>query len=49
MSLLVPNKTYLIAEWSINELSISIFQWPSGVLRYQSIEVDMTQWQGRRE
>ena len=25
MSLLMPNKTYLIAEWSINELSISIF------------------------
>lgn len=50
MSLLMPNKTYLIAEWSINELSISIFS--NGqveFLRYQSIEVDMTQWQGKKE
>ncbi|WP_155590371.1 type IV pilus biogenesis protein PilM [Lysinibacillus cavernae] len=48
MSMLVPNKTYLIAEWSINELSISIFS--NGqveFLRYQSIETDMAQWQGK--
>ncbi|KMN40868.1 MULTISPECIES: type IV pilus biogenesis protein PilM [Lysinibacillus] len=50
MSLLMPNKTYLIAEWSINELSISIFS--NGqveFLRYQTIEVDMTQWLGKKE
>jgi len=50
MSLLMPDKTYLIAEWSINELSISIFS--NGqieFLRYQSIETDMTQWQGRKD
>ena len=49
MSMLVPNKTYLIAEWSINELSISIFS--NGqveFLRYQSIEIDMAQWQGKK-
>jgi type IV pilus assembly protein PilM len=50
MSILVPNKTYLIAEWSINELSISIFS--NGqveFLRYQSIETDMARWQGKKE
>ncbi|SCX89154.1 MULTISPECIES: pilus assembly protein PilM [unclassified Lysinibacillus] len=49
MSMLVPNKTYLIADWSINELSISIFS--NGqveFLRYQSIETDMAQWQGKK-
>ncbi|MFJ7730305.1 type IV pilus biogenesis protein PilM [Lysinibacillus sp. NPDC097231] len=50
MALLTPEKTYLIADWSINELSISIFS--NGqveFLRYQSIDTDVTQWQGKKE
>ncbi|MEG0258621.1 MAG: pilus assembly protein PilM [Lysinibacillus sp.] len=39
-------KTYLIADWSINELSISIFsKGHVEFLRYQSIDTDLTQWQ----
>lgn len=50
LSLLVPDKTYLIADWSINELSICIFsQGQVEFLRYQSIEADLTQWQGKKE
>ncbi|MEK5231268.1 pilus assembly protein PilM [Lysinibacillus sp. FSL K6-0232] len=48
MALLAPDKTYLIAEWSINELSISIFS--NGqveFLRYQSIDTDIEKWQGK--
>ncbi|KOY82814.1 pilus assembly protein PilM [Lysinibacillus macroides] len=50
MKLLAPDKTYLIAEWSINELSISIFS--NGqveFLRYQTIDIDMEKWQGKME
>ncbi|MGE6514526.1 type IV pilus biogenesis protein PilM [Lysinibacillus sphaericus] len=50
LSLLSIDKTYLIADWSINELSISIFsQGQVEFLRYQSIETDLTQWQGKKE
>lgn len=38
-------KTYLIADWSINELSIAIYS--AGkveFLRYQTIETDLAQW-----
>jgi len=50
MALLAPEKTYLIADWSINELSISIFsQGQVEFLRYQSIETNLSQWQGKQE
>ncbi|QQP13764.1 pilus assembly protein PilM [Lysinibacillus agricola] len=50
MSLLAQDKTYLIADWSINELSISIFsQGQVEFLRYQSIETNLSQWQGKQE
>lgn len=48
MALLSIEKTYLIADWSINELSISIFsQGQVEFLRYQSIETDLSQWQAQ--
>ncbi|WP_107922971.1 type IV pilus biogenesis protein PilM [Lysinibacillus parviboronicapiens] len=50
LHVLVSDKTYLIADWSINELSISIFsQGQIEFLRYQSIETDLTQWQNKEE
>ncbi len=50
LNVLVSDKTYLIADWSINELSISIFsQGQIEFLRYQSIETDLTQWQNKKE
>ena len=50
LELLTVEKTYLIADWSINELSISIFsQGQIEFLRYQSIETDLTQWEGKKE
>lgn len=44
---LAEDKTYLIADWSINELSVAIYT--AGhieFLRYQSINADLTKWQG---
>ena len=49
MELLSEEKTYLIADWSINELSISIFSHGHiEFLRYQSIETDFTQWEAHQ-
>lgn len=46
MQLLDVQKTYLIADWSINELSICIFsQGNVEFLRYQSIETNLADWQ----
>lgn len=45
IQLLEEDKTYLIADWSINELSISIFsQGNLEFLRYQSIETNLAEW-----
>ncbi|KOS69317.1 pilus assembly protein PilM [Lysinibacillus contaminans] len=45
MQFLDAHKTYLIADWSINELSISIFsQGNVEFLRYQSIETNLADW-----
>ena len=50
MSLLDTSKTYLIADWSINELSICIFsQGNVEFLRYQTIETDMTKWHAKED
>lgn len=50
LTVLTNEHTYLIADWSINELSISIFsKGQVEFLRYQSIETDLTQWQGKKE
>jgi type IV pilus assembly protein PilM len=46
IQLLDAAKTYLIADWSINELSICIYT--NGhveFLRYQSVETDISKWQ----
>ncbi|MGE7092985.1 type IV pilus biogenesis protein PilM [Lysinibacillus sp. NPDC048646] len=46
LQLLQNDRTYLIADWSINELSISIFSLGHlEFLRYQSFETDLTKWQ----
>ena len=46
MQLLNEEKTYLIADWSINELSICIFSKGNvEFLRYQSIETNLADWQ----
>lgn len=45
MELVDQEKTYLVADWSINELSICIYS--NGnveFLRFQMIETDMTKW-----
>ena len=45
LNLLQSDKTYLISDWSINELSICIYS--NGVvefLRYQSIDTDLEKW-----
>lgn len=45
---ITDDKTYLIADWSINELSICIYS--NGqveFLRYQSIETDMAKWSAK--
>lgn len=45
MQLLEPNKTYLVSNWLINELSICIFS--NGhvdFLRYQPINTDLSKW-----
>ena len=45
LGMLEENKTYLISDWAINELSISIYS--NGnieFLRYQSIDTDLEKW-----
>lgn len=48
MQILQPEKTYLLANWLINELSITIYS--DGHVdfqRYQPISTDMTQWKSK--
>ena len=46
LDLINDNKTYLIADWSINELSICIYsEGHVEFLRYQAIETDLEKWQ----
>lgn len=45
LQLLQPDKTYLISNWLINELSICIYsKGHVEFLRYQPIETDLSQW-----
>ncbi|MFJ8098793.1 type IV pilus biogenesis protein PilM [Lysinibacillus sp. NPDC096212] len=45
LQLIKDNRTYLIADWSINELSISIFSFGQlEFLRYQSFDTDLSEW-----
>ncbi|MFE3576606.1 type IV pilus biogenesis protein PilM [Lysinibacillus sp. NPDC059133] len=45
LQLIKDNRTYLIADWSINELSISIFSYGQlEFLRYQSFDTDLSEW-----
>ena len=50
LDILNENEVYLIADWSINELSICIYS-NSNVefLRYQTIDTDVTKWTSREE
>ncbi|KGR91254.1 pilus assembly protein PilM [Ureibacillus massiliensis 4400831 = CIP 108448 = CCUG 49529] len=44
-----PNKTYLLANWLVNELSICIYSdGQVDFLRYQPIETDLSLWLGSR-
>ncbi len=46
LDLIDDKKTYLIADWSINELSICIYsEGHVEFLRYQAIETDLEKWQ----
>ena len=46
IGLLEDEKTYLVSDWSINELSICIYSSGSiEFLRYQTIDTDMEKWQ----
>lgn len=46
LDLINDHKTYLIADWSINELSICIYsEGHVEFLRYQAIETDLEKWQ----
>lgn len=46
IDLLEKQKTYLISDWSINELSICIYSDGNvEFLRYQSIDTDLAKWQ----
>lgn len=46
LQLIKDDRTYLIADWSINELSISIFSFGQlEFLRYQSFDTDLSQWE----
>lgn len=50
MGLLKGNKTYLLANWLINELSICIYS--NGhvdFMRYQPISTDLSLWRGRQK
>ncbi|MFJ7980175.1 type IV pilus biogenesis protein PilM [Lysinibacillus xylanilyticus] len=45
LQLIKDDRTYLIADWSINELSISIFSYGQlEFLRYQSFDTDLSEW-----
>ncbi|MGE8034364.1 type IV pilus biogenesis protein PilM [Lysinibacillus sp. NPDC093692] len=45
LQLIKDNRSYLIADWSINELSISIFSYGQlEFLRYQSFDTDLSEW-----
>ncbi|TQR38163.1 pilus assembly protein PilM [Lysinibacillus sphaericus] len=45
LQLIKDDRTYLIADWSINELSISIFSFGQlEFLRYQSFDTDLSKW-----
>ncbi|MFJ3387395.1 type IV pilus biogenesis protein PilM [Lysinibacillus sp. NPDC086135] len=45
LQLIKDERTYLIADWSINELSISIFSFGQlEFLRYQSFDTDLSKW-----
>lgn len=49
MQLIDPQKTYFIADWSINELSICIFSKGNvEFLRYQSIGTNLADWQAEQ-
>lgn len=49
LQLIDPQKTYLIADWSINELSICIFsQGHVEFMRYQSIETNLADWKAEQ-
>ncbi|MFJ7735041.1 type IV pilus biogenesis protein PilM [Lysinibacillus sp. NPDC097287] len=49
MQLIDSHKTYLIADWSINELSICIFSHGNvEFLRYQSIETNLADWKAEQ-
>ncbi|MFJ8087770.1 type IV pilus biogenesis protein PilM [Lysinibacillus sp. NPDC095746] len=46
LQLIKDDRTYLIADWSINELSISIFSFGQlEFLRYQSFDTDLSKWE----
>src|SRR5690606_15657305 len=48
MQLLENEKTYLVANWLINELTICIYSnGQVDFLRYQPIPTDMSQWRAR--
>ncbi len=50
MNLLEMDRTYLIADWSINELSISIYSYGQlEFLRYQSFETNLAKWQPKEQ
>jgi len=45
LQLIKDDRTYLVADWSINELSISIFSYGQlEFLRYQSFDTDLSKW-----
>ncbi|WP_427109725.1 type IV pilus biogenesis protein PilM [Lysinibacillus xylanilyticus] len=45
LQLIKDDRTYLIADWSINELSISIFSYGQlEFLRYQSFDTELSEW-----
>lgn len=50
MNLLNHDKTYLIADWSIHELSLCIIsKGEVEFLRFQSLETDMNKWQSTQD
>lgn len=50
LGLLSNSRTYLIADWSINALSICIYSYGNvEFLRFQTIDTDLEEWQFTRE
>lgn len=50
LGLLSNSRTYLIADWSINTLSICIYSYGNvEFLRFQTIDTDLEEWQVTRE